>query len=51
MVGNFNILAFSVLISSVVNVAKFGLMPYKEVTYISIVKIIVKEELGSCYRL
>ena len=50
MVGNFNILAYSVLISSVVNVAKC-LLPYKEVTYISIIKIIVKEELGSCYRL
>ena len=49
MVGNFNILVFSVLISSVVNVAKFVFMPYEEVTHISIVKIIIKEELGSSY--
>ena len=49
IVGNFNILAFSVLISSVVRVAKVGLMPYKEITHISIVKIIIKEELGLCY--
>ena len=47
MVGDFNILAFNVLISSFVNVAKFVFMSYKEVTHICIVKIIVKEELGS----
>ena len=49
MVGNFNILAFTVSISLFISLAKIQLIPYQEVTHISIVKIIFKEELGSCY--
>ena len=48
IIGNFNILAFSVLISSGVSLAKSNLYHMREVTHVGIIKIIVKEELGSC---
>ena len=49
IVGNFSILAFSDLISSSVRVAKSVLCHIRKFTHISIVKIIVKEKLGTCY--